>query len=54
MRRLLNFTICAVLAWVSFVVLCSYLDNHCDGEHATECALEYGLWRPCSLGLDDK
>jgi len=54
MPKLLNLALAALVAWGAFVILCTWADPHCDGEHTTECAAEYGLWRKCSLGLDDK
>ena len=54
MRSPLRLAVAALVAWGAFVVLCSWADPHCDGEHARECAAEYGLWQHCSLGLDDR
>lgn len=51
MRKLLAL---AIIGWTLFVLACSYADSHCEGEHARECAVEYGLFQPCSLGLDDR
>lgn len=54
MTRPLTFAVAALVAWGAMILLCSWADPHCDGEHATECAAEYGLGRHCSLGLDDR
>lgn len=40
-------------AWGAMILLCSWADPHCDGEHARECAAEYGLLQKCTLGLDN-